>query len=365
MPNPPHRPERPRVDPAEFDDPFFGGQKKPAKPNVYMELGDDQNDQEEQSRAIASELTPKDQNEIIKEIGIKLQKDPQAELTQLEASVLYQVDQDIDEIDDEKTLQKATSLLTELRGWREDMSDEEIRELPDYEQVKSLIIERLRSEKTIVQTYSALHTATETLGLAPEEYSQIAFIETLRADMQDWEQSGVFDYLTVKLIKENCRHNLLPTPNGTQIEHLTREQFYDLARKFGKQPDGSGQPYETFIDEEFYGKFSMQELTGYDASLPAIRLSLIPNKYTPELGQKSIEDQLGLLSNMKLNNPNLKFYIPRPLDAIMHWYALRAGGDSLVSEDAYDGTWERTEIRYIDLHQEAVFGSPCVPYSPV
>lgn len=34
-------PHKPRVDPSEFEDPFFGGEKKQRKPTVYMELGEE------------------------------------------------------------------------------------------------------------------------------------------------------------------------------------------------------------------------------------------------------------------------------------------------------------------------------------
>lgn len=341
---PPQRPERPRVDPSEFDDPFFGGDKKPPKPNVYMELGNE--DVPQQEPMVVSELSPDDIGMIFTEIGRKMEKDYMCELTQLEASLLYQVDQDIPEhiifyrrsyMD---SLQMIARGILLRRGRFDDLTDAEIRQLPDFEQVKSLIIERLRSEKNVIQTYNAFHTVAEHLQRGEKEYdcSQQEFINTLNAKMREWEEQGVFDYLTIELIKNNSRHYLVPTPN---VE-LSHNQIYDLVIAFGEEQLGTSTEKSYYLDVGLYDKFANEALSDFSTDDKPIHFCLIPNGYIDNYSNAINDRDNNLLPEIldriySVQDEKPFLGIPSVLDAIVYWFSLRAAEVDLLDQETVGG----------------------------
>jgi hypothetical protein len=334
-------PHKPRVDPSEFDDPFFTDNKKP---NVYMELGEEL--QEEGSKQIIGpQLNLVECTEVLTNISQRLEKDPNSSLTQEEASLVYQVDQDLPEIQHKTPsikhlLPLTAKLIKTVRGFYDDMPDAEIRQLQDYEQVKSLIIERLRSEKYVHQTYEALSQVVEGLVLDPQEYTQEMFMQTLIEKMNEWQERGVFDYLTIELIKNGSRYNLVPTPN----KYITSSRLHHLALKL--------HAFSTGFDHDLLDKYSTQELSGYQPDKPKLRLSLIPtHRFDTE--DHTVEEQNALLEELKNDHPELSLHIPSVFDAMCYWYVYA----QIVNNQQYaENMIQDTRIRHIDLPAKKIQG---------
>lgn len=101
----------------------------------------------------------------------------------------------------------------------------------------------------------------------------------------------------------------------------------------------------TYIYRELYSQYSGEELSGTQEQGVSARFSLMPSKYTEELGSVSVEPQRTKLQQLQDRVPQLSIRVPSVLDAISYWQSLRARGDSLSG----DGTVNKTLIRHFDL----------------
>ncbi len=372
----PRKPKHPRIDPSEFDDPFFAGSsstKEPKKPNVYMELANEQqqlSQSQEQKSIVFTELSPDDIAAILMSTSLKLEENPDTELTQVEASLIYQVDIDLPEQglwpDSENKsihIPNLARFLKAVRGFANDsMADEEIRQLRDYEQVKSLIIERLISEKDVIQTVEALGNICDGLGI--ERFSPADYMNALREKIVDWEECGAFDYLAIELIKNNSRHNIVPVPN---VE-FTHEQIFALAKKFAALQSDKHRTFifdETFPEYPLYSQYTSSELSGQLAAPDqSIRLSLLPSRPNPELYEQTIAQQRSSFEQMQLKNPRMEIRVPTILEGVSLWYVLHKLGSRIKpnNSDTYDSTIpNKTYIRAFNLDQKQVNDLLLVP----
>lgn len=225
----------------------------------------------------------------------------------------------------------------------------------DYDELKKLSTERIKQHFDI--SFAAYNTAYEALGkigvdaksqLTPEQANKL-YVDTL----EKWQQNGILAYTAERLISHGELYNPVMTPNLL----LQPVQIQRLAIEFGDdQPEG------TYVDKDLYNMYSAQELSGYDQTAGAATLSLIPNKFTAELNGLTADNQQLILERFtQVAQPKLGHHIPSVLTSVMHWYTLRAGGDTLSTGNV----WVRTGVRHIDLQAQLLYGSRVLPRSRV
>ena len=133
-------------------------------------------------------------------------------------------------------------------------------------------------------------------------------------------------------------------------------------RLFAAVDFGKDQPYETYVYDELYrrGRYSGREWSGNSGNAP-VRLNLIPSRVDGEISNRTVEQQVRMLRERQASRPELQARVPSLLDAVTYWYTLRAQGDKLDDNSAFDKTY----IRHFDLEPKTVDRWPVVPDSCV
>lgn len=230
----------------------------------------------------------------------------------------------------------------------------------DHAELKAKAVEHVREQ--IQSAYTAYKTVADQLpgtrsGLlrrTREVAASIQELEQLFADKDsEWQRGGVYDYIVEKLITDGARFNLVATPNVEASE----AQVVALAENFGKN-----QPYATYVYDELYrkGLYSGREWSGNSGDSP-IRLSLISSRADGEISGHRADEQVRLLRERQESRPELHVRVPSLLEAVTYWYSLRAGGDMLGDNSAFDKTY----IRHFDLEPKTVGRWAVVPRSYV
>lgn len=233
-----------------------------------------------------------------------------------------------------------------------DPEDYEIAESIDYWQGghdREKLIELMpaafeRQYQTSLRAYEA--TAVS-LGV---EVADTARLEReFSAKLEAWQEQGAYQYVLERLIEQDTQFTLVMTPNVP----ASKDQIIASAQRFGEQ-----QPFRTNIFHELYDLYSGEELSGTQEQNVAVRFSLMPSKFTSEIGQGQAEELRTKLQQFKDSLPGLSIRVPSVLDAISYWQSLRARGEVLSG----DGTQVTTGIRHIDLPSRQVgtrLGVPC------
>lgn len=217
----------------------------------------------------------------------------------------------------------------------------------DQSDFKETVNNQLDSAFTV---YSTL-TEQLNVGRSGKEQLQLADAETVEAEFKAWFTDEKAEQAT-KLMETDpeLRFTLVATPNTL----ATADEIIDLAKDFGK-----GQPYETYVWSEIYGKYTPEQLSGTDPSNGnAVSFNLVASRFTPEL-EGTVARQRKMLAALQEDSPNLK--VPSVLDDIAYWQTLRAQGEALTG----DGTFDKTYIRHFDLPEKRLDGWDCVLYSYV
>lgn len=188
-----------------------------------------------------------------------------------------------------------------------------------------------RQYQASLQGYEA---TAQSLGI------EAANVETLQREfvtkLATWQEQGVYQYVLEQLIEKDIQFTLVMTPNVL----ASSEQIISSAEVFGQK-----QPMQTYTYRELYSQYSGEELSGTQEQGVSARFSLMPSKYTEELGSVPVEQQRTKLQQLQGSLPQLSIRVPSVLDAISYWQSLRARGDSLSD----DGTVNKTLIRHFDL----------------
>lgn len=271
--------------------------------------------------------------------------DPNAELTSDELRFLYELDHEIEGFGYEEDPR-----VKEIRSMRGDKDKPELaRILPES------IREQVRSAYTAYKTVAdkLLGTKRGLLGKREVAASMQELEQLFAAKDKEWQANGAYDYLVEKLITDGARFNLVATPN---IE-ASEAQVVALAEAFGKD-----QPYETYVFDDLYrkGHYTGQEWSGNNGAAP-LRLSLIPSRFDGEMGYGRVDAQVEQLRQRRAKQPELDVRVPSVLEAVTYWYSLRAQGDKLDDNSAYDKTY----IRHFDLEPKTVGRWSVVPSSCV
>lgn len=248
--------------------------------------------------------------------------DPSAELTSDELRFLYELDHEIEGF-----------------GYGGDPRVKEIRAMRGDKDKAELV--RILSEAICEQAqhaYVAYRAVTEQLGHEPQSHEELE--QLIAAKDKEWQANGVYDYLVEKLITDGARFTLVATPN---VE-ADGAQIVALAKAFGKD-----QPFETSVDDDPYrrGHYTGQEWSGNRGAVP-IRLSLIPNRFDVEMGYGRVDAQVEQLRERRAKQPQLGVRVPSVLEAVTYWYGLRAQGDKLDDDSAFNKTY----ICHFDLESK-------------
>lgn len=244
-------------------------------------------------------------------------------------------------------------------GYERDPRIDEIKERrgsQDHELLQELVIETLREK--FEASYSAYHTIAEQLNAQRPPQEHLATLSPehvhnlFEAKMVEWQSRGVLDWVREKIITDGCIHTLVITPQTL----ASPQELIALGEKFGQ-----GQPYPLYKNEDFLNRYSAAELSGQLQGSEPLRFSLIPSKYTSDLGRQPASEQKDILQTMQHQQPDYQLHVPSMLEAINYWQALRAQGNGLDTS----GAFERTYIRHIDLREEVLGADLCVPYSCV
>lgn len=133
-------------------------------------------------------------------------------------------------------------------------------------------------------------------------------------------------------------------PDTTMIivpdQVFTKDQIINLAKEFGKD-----QPYETYVYEKIYDKYTDEQLSGKPTG-SNYRVIHISKEYAIE--PDTAENQIKQLNGRK---------VPSVLEAIIFWYTLREQGATL--------DFNSTFIRHIDLEPKDMGGWLALPGSYV
>ena len=275
----------------------------------------------------------------------KITAEPNAELTPEELRFLYELDHEIEGFGYE-----TDPRIGEIRSMRGE------RDIPELARIlPEAIREQVQSAYVAYRTVAdkILGTKRGIFGKREVAVSSGELEHLFSAKDREWRENGVYDYLVERLIKDGARFNLVATPN---IE-ATEAQVVALAEDFGKD-----QPYTTYVYDELYrkGRYSGREWSGNSGNTP-VRLSLIPSRLDNELGYKTVDEQRRLLRERQAGRPELHARVPSLLDAVTYWYSLRAQGDKLDDNTAYDKTF----VRHFDLEPKTVDRWTFVPCSYV
>lgn len=241
---------------------------------------------------------------------------------------------------------------SKTRGSQKDPRLAELRQAyaeRDHAELKARAVEHIREQvRTAHQAY-----ATVAEKLASEVASAEYVNQLFAVKDKEWQQNGVYDYLVEKLITDGTRFNLVATPN---IE-TSEAQIVALAEDFGKD-----QPYQTYVYDDLYRRnhYSAQEWSGNTGDA-LVRFSLIADKYDTGLGHETAGEQMRRLAERQSQQSHLNVRVPSLLDAVTLWYSLRARGDKLDDNSAFDKTY----IRHFDLEAKALGRWSYVPYSCV
>lgn len=271
--------------------------------------------------------------------------DPNAELTSDELRFLYELDHEIEGFGYEEDPR-----VKEIRAMRGDKDKPELaRILP--EAIREQVQSAYAAYKTVAD--NLLGTKRGLLGKREVAASMQELKQLFAAKDKEWQANGVYDYLVEKLITDGARFNLVATPN---IE-ASEAQVVALAEAFGKD-----QPYQTCVYDDLYrkGRYTGREWSGNKGNAP-IHLSLIPSSFDSEMGYGRVDAQVEQLRERRAKQPELDVRVPSVLEAVTYWHSLRAQGDKLDDNSAYDKTY----TRHFDLQPKTVVRLRVVPYSYV
>lgn len=215
------------------------------------------------------------------------------------------------------------------------------------EMVKESITEQL----TI--SVIATEAVVQSLNAGRRKNNQLAprSVERVAAELKTWLTDEKLDYVKAAMETDpEVRFTLVATPNVP----VTPKDITKIAKTFGQ-----GQPYETYVWEEVYGKYTAEQLSGTDSSNGnSVVFSLIPSKYTPKMNG-TVPEQRTKLAKLQADNPELGLKVPSVLESITHMQTLRAGGKRLVGNTTFDETY----IRHFDLPEQRLGGWLDVPDS--
>ncbi len=243
----------------------------------------------------------------------------------------------------------------------------------DYAELKVLAVERIReSFETSYAGYNSIASQIKDISNRPAEKRRwsgrrhetgIAVLN--KADMErqfnaklaEWQQNGVLDYATERIITHGELHTPVFRPNVV----VSAKGLKELANNFAK-----GQGFNSaYIYDELYDAYTSEQeaaqLSGYTANPSAVAISLIPSKTSQELGYAPAETQLRTLGRLRTMRPSLNLRVPSVLDALTFWQTLRAGGDRLADSSTFDKTY----IRHFDMKPQRLGGLLYVPRSCV
>jgi hypothetical protein len=259
---------------------------------------------------------------------------PETELTTDELRFLYELDHDIKGF-----------------GYETDPRVKEIRRARGYRDKPELL--RIIPESIRAQLSTSTEAYRQVAALLGIEVGPEDVASEFATKDKEWHANGVYDYLAEKLITDGARFTLVATPNTEASE----AQIVALAENFGKN-----QPHATHVYDALYrkGRYSDREWSGNKGNTP-IRFSLIPDRFDSEMGITRVDVHAELLRERQARQPGLNIHVPSMQDAVTYWYSLRAGGDKLDDDSAYDKTY----IRHFDLEPKLVGGWSIFPRSYV
>lgn len=195
--------------------------------------------------------------------------------------------------------------------------------------------------------------ATDTLPVLSRE--QVAALYETK--LAEWQRDGVLDYVAERIASHGEKHLPVLRPNTVVVPG----ELKALAHNFAK-----GQGFsEAYVDHALYDSYESPEelaiLSGFDPDAGPLHFSLLPNKFSDELGYAPVEDQRQTLQRLQAAQPKLRIRVPSLLDGQSLWRTLRAQGDRLNSGNV----WDRTGIRHLDLEPKRLGRWLFVPRSIV
>jgi len=177
---------------------------------------------------------------------------------------------------------------------------------------------------------------------------EVADAKTLASEFNAWLTEDKLDYINEAMEADpTLTFTLVATPNVL----ADSKDIVKAAKAFGDD-----QPYETYVWDKIYGKYTAQKLSGTDPDNGnSVSFSLIPSNFTPEM-EGTVADQRDKLAKLQEDNPDLK--VPSVLDAVTYWSTLRAESGQLTGY----GIFDKTYIRHFDLDEQPIDNWSYLPY---
>ena len=257
-------------------------------------------------------------------IDKKIATNAEVELTGEELSFLYELDHQIQGFGYD-----ADPRINEIRTKRGER---------DKPELTKLLPESIREQ--IKSSFIAYNAVAQQLG--ETEATQQEFEQLFAQKDEEWQANGVYEEIVERLVKDGVRFNLLATPDVEANE----AQIVALAETFGED-----QPSSTYGYDEMYRKyrFTAKQLSA-NTGTSSVKFSLIEANLDPRLASKTAVQQREILARLQVDGPKLNVHIPSLLDAVTNWYALRARGDRLADNTAFNKTF----VRHFDLPEQRI-----------
>ena len=230
-------------------------------------------------------------------IDKKITADHSAQLSREEIRFLYEFDHEIQGFGYE-----TDPRIAEIRAKRGEL---------DYPELKVLAVEHLR--ESFEAAYTGYNTIAAELnklrasrpqpkrlfGRRSAEHSLGEQIPILNREqvtklyeqkLAEWRENGVLDYVAERIVTHGERHTPIARPNIV----ASTDELKELAHNFAK---GQGWD-EAYIYHALYDAYTTNEelaqLSGFHENGDPVEFSLIPNKFSDQLGYKTAEEQLGI-----------------------------------------------------------------------
>jgi hypothetical protein len=188
--------------------------------------------------------------------------------------------------------------------------------------------------------YDAYATVVDNLNGVRKKREHVTPADQIKAnrELDEWFSDEKLDYVARAMEADpDLRFTLVATPNVL----VSKDELVAVAKEFGKK-----QPYETYVWDPLYEKYTPEQLSGTDpTNHDSVMFSLIPNKTDEDL-YGTVEQQKEKFARLQRANPNLK--VPSVLESVAYWQTLRATDPDLLKSGAFD----RTYIRHFDLPEQ-------------
>lgn len=201
----------------------------------------------------------------------------------------------------------------------------------------------------VTQTHEGYKEHTDALnsGRRKTNRIEVATPKVFTEAFEDWFTEDTVERIAREMVDNPDQAFDL---SAVSNEVLPFKDIKKAAVKFGED-----QPYETFVYDPLYEKYSDQDLSGtYSTRGKSLTFSLTSNVLDPSWNGNVSEQRSKFAP---ANRENSGLVVLSPYQAVGRWFTMRAQGRTLDFNSTY--------VRHFNLDPKSIGGSLCVPNSYV